>query len=183
MLTLGVLLNQLFDRLQQLIQQFQNAGLVLEVNAGAQIQALIQQAEGALENVLNTAANDLSAQQQQLMTGLTSIIDDFQQKIIDDLTSKLQTIANTLPLANHFPQVAGFTGTIVAPNIPGDITVTVSGNFFDIGESGYDATLTLGSATITNSTKTTNLITFVVPKVSFTFNPTSIGYLPITINI
>jgi hypothetical protein len=36
MLTLGALLNQLSDRLQQIVQRFQNAGLVLEINGGAQ---------------------------------------------------------------------------------------------------------------------------------------------------
>ncbi len=183
MLTLGALLNQLFDRVQQLVQQFQNAGLVLEVNAGAQIQAAIGQAQAALNNVLSTAASDLSAQQQQLISGLTGVVDDLQNKIIDDLTSKLQTAANTLPFANHFPQLAGFEGNVVAPNVPGDIQFTVSGNFFDIGEDGYDATVTIGSQVVTNTTKVTNQITFTVPRSTFTFVANSVTYLPTSISI
>jgi hypothetical protein len=181
--TLGVLLNQLFDRLQQLVQQFQNAGLVLEVNAGAQIQALIQQTQAALTNVLNTAASDLSAQQQQLMSGLTGLVDDLQKDVIDDLTSRVQTIANTLPFANHFPQLAGFSGNIVAPNIPGDIQFSISGNFVDIGEAGYDAILQLGGAKVNNGNKTTGLITFTIPRTAFTFVTTNVAYLSASISV
>ena len=181
--TLGLILNQLLDRVQQLVQQFQNAGLILEVNGGAQIENLIDQTQAALKDVLNTAASDLSAQQQQLVSGLTGLIDDLQKKVIDDLTSKLQTIANTLPIANNFPQVAQLTGNIVAPNIAGDITVTVTGNFVDIGEQDYDAYLAFGSNEITNSSKQTNMISFTVPQSAFSFAPDKVGYVGASITI
>jgi hypothetical protein len=183
MLTLGVTLSQLFDKLQQLIQQFQNTGLVLEVNAGAQIETVIQQTQAALSNLLNTAMSDLSSQQQQIVSGLTGLVDNLQNQIIDDLTSKLQTIVNTLPFANHFPQLAGFSGNIVAPNIPGDIQFSINGNFVDIGQSGYDATLQIGSSTVTNGNKTTNLITFTIPRSSFSFVATNVAYLPAVISV
>ena len=76
-----------------------------------------------MSNLLNTAVSDLSAQQQQMVSSLTSVVDDLQNKIIDNLTTKLQTITNTLPFANHFPQLAAFGGNIVAPNVPGDISL------------------------------------------------------------
>ena len=78
--TLALILNQLLDRVQQLVQQFQNAGLILEVNGGATDRNLIDQTQAALKDVLSTAASDLSAQQQQLVSGLTGLIDDLQRK-------------------------------------------------------------------------------------------------------
>jgi hypothetical protein len=180
---LGGVLSQLFDRLQGLIQQFQNAGLILEVNAGAQIETVVSQAQSSLSNLLNTAVSDLSAQQQQMASSLTAVVDDLQNKIIDNLTTKLQTIANTLPFAKDFPQLAAFGGNIVAPNVAGDIRFTVDGNFMDIGQDGYDATISIGSATIKNATKTTNHIAFTVPRNTFTFVPDSVTYLPTVIKI
>ena len=182
MVTLGALLSGLFDKVQQLIQGFQNAGLVLEVNAGAQIQALIQQAQSALTNALNTAAGDMSAQQQQIVSGIQGLVTDLQNGVTDDL-AKVQTIANILPWANKFPQLAGFTGNIVAPNIAGDIQCSISGNFADIGEDGYDATLNVGGSIVTNGNKTTNLITFTIPRSSFKFVDNTVTYLPTTISV
>jgi hypothetical protein len=49
-----------------MIQQAQDAGLLLEVNGGAQVLNLIDLAKTAFNDSLNTAANALSAQQQQV---------------------------------------------------------------------------------------------------------------------
>lgn len=183
MATLGLILNQFFDRVTQLIQQFQNTGLVLEVNAGAQIQNLIDSAENAFKDALNTAASDLSAQQQQLTSELQSMIDDLQNGLIDDLTSKLQTIANTIPFGNHFPQVSSFSGNVIAQGGDDHVQVTLTGNFPDIGRNGYNAYLAVGSTKITQATKTTQTLTFMVPKSLFKADPAKVTYTPFSVGI
>lgn len=183
MLTLGLLLNQLSDKVTQMIQQFQNAGLILEVNGGAQIQNLISNAQEALKDALNTAANDLTAQQQQLVSGLSGLVDDLGKKVIDNLTAKAQTIANTLPFANYVPQIASFSGNVVASNIAGDVDFQVNGNFLDIGEAHYDAQLSLGGVLVSNTTKTTQTLTFKLPKTNFNFAANTISYVPFSVTI
>jgi hypothetical protein len=183
MVTLGVLLNQLFDRVSQVIQQFQNAGLILEVNGGAQIQNLIDQAREALKDTLDTAASDLSSQQQQLVSGISGLIDDLQNKIIDDITAKTQLIANTLPFASNFPQVGSFTGNVLAQHVGGTLTFTVNGNFVDIGEDGYDAELMVNGATVINAAKTTLTISFQIDRNAFVFSDSQIKYVPFTVSI
>jgi hypothetical protein len=183
MLTLGLLLNQLFDRVAQVIQQAQNAGLILEVNGGAQIQNLIDQAKDALKDSLDTAASDLSAQQQQLVSGISGLIDDLQHNLVDNVMSKAQTIANTLPFANNVPQVASFSGNVVAPNIVGDITFVINGNFVDIGDEDYNAELNLNGSITSNTTKTTQTLSFQIKKTELAFATAEIKYVPFSVRI
>ncbi|MEG9435378.1 hypothetical protein JAO29_04270 [Edaphobacter sp. HDX4] len=183
MLTFGLLLNQLSDHLNALIQQFQNAGLILEVNAGSQITNLIDATREAFKDSLNTAESDLTAAQQQAKSGISDLIDQLQTQVVENLTTKLQQIANTLPITNKIPQVTSFSGNVVAPNIAGDIIISIAGNFVYVGEDGYDAQLTLGDFTTPNKIKTTQSLTFQIPHDNFAPSPNSVSYVPFTVTI
>ena len=71
----------------------------------------------------------------------------------------------------------------MAPNIAGHMTLTVTGNFVDIGEQDYDAYLAFGSNEITNRSKQTNMISFTVPQSAFSFALDKVGYVGASITI
>ena len=176
-------INQLFDRVTQMIQQAEQSGLILEVNAGSQVLNLINQAKDAYSSALKSTAQTLSAQQQQLISSLTGMLDDIQNHILKDLTSKIQQTVNTIPFAKTFPQLTLFEGTIISPNTNGNNIVTLVGNFFDIGSKNYDAVLKTGSNSYTNSSKTTQEITFQIPNSEFNHSPNQVNYKSISIDI
>ena len=69
--TLGIIINQLSDRVNQMIQQAQNAGLILEVNAGGQIVAVLDQAKQVYENELAVTENALDNTQKKVVSDIT----------------------------------------------------------------------------------------------------------------
>jgi hypothetical protein len=97
--------------------------------------------------------------------------------------SKAQVVANLLPFANPIPQISSLTGVDIAPNIDGDPIVQIGGNFIDIGNDGYDAELNLGANAIPNTTKSTETLTFQIPKDKFVFAPNTISYVPFSVTI
>jgi hypothetical protein len=156
-------INQVFDRANQLVQQFQNAGLVLEANAGSQVLAVIGDVQLKYENQLKSTAGVLSGQQQQLISGLNSVLDKMQNHILTNLTENIQQIANSLPFSKTLPQLTLFDGNIVSPSMT-NIVLTLNGNFYDIANNGFDATIDVGKDSYKNTTKTTNTLTFNIPK-------------------
>lgn len=183
MLTLGLLFNQLSDKLNTLIQQFQNSGLILEINASSQIANLIASARDAFKDTLDTAEADLTAAQQQAISGIDDAIDKLHGELIDDAMAKLQQVAITLPFSNKVPQVTSFSGNVAAPNIAGDLIVNLAGSFVYVGENGYDADLTIGGFTTPNKVKTTQSLTFQVPRDHLPPSPNTVSYVPFSVSI
>lgn len=176
-------INQIFDRATQLIQQAENSGLILEVNGGAQVLNLINQAKDAFSSELTSTAQTLSAQQQQLISSLSGMLDDIQNHVLKDLTAKIQQTANTIPFAKTFPQLTFFEGNIIAPSTNATNTVTLTGNFFDIGSKNYDAVLKVGNNSYKNSSKTTQQIMFQIPQSEFIHSPNQVNYTTISVDI
>jgi uncharacterized protein YxeA len=186
--TLGafaIAINQAADRATQLIQQAQQTGLVLEVNAGSQALVVINQAKAAYASALASTSQTLSAQQQQLISSLNGTLDNIQNHILNNLTANLQQIVNTIPLSRKFPQLTSFDGTILSPslNTGNSVLVTLNGNFLDIGNKNFDAYLKIGANSYKNSTKTTQQITFQIPSSVFTFVTTKVGYQSFSVEI
>jgi hypothetical protein len=179
--TFGSLLNDVFDRANQLIQQAQTSGLLLEINGGAQVQNLVITARDAFKDDLNIAVNDMSAQQQQLISELNGSLNKVQAGVAD-MTAALTQIALILPLSNKFPQLTKYKGTIVAPN-KGPATVRLSGVFLDIPTEGYDASIKLNGKIFHAISKTTQQLEFSIPDSIFKFGRDHIGYIPFDIGI
>jgi hypothetical protein len=238
--------NDLADRLNGLIQQFQNAGLVLEVNAGSQVSAVLNNVKGVYEDELKNTASTMSAQEQALISNLGSLVDNLKKNELDPLTAQIQTISNTLPFANKFPQITSISGNILQPyfgtpkdsmnsilsirqamasagavinagytlvrdNVPDTIytqtaqpaqqvgsstniafsanssnhqyKITIKGNFIDIGNKGFDATLTVHGKSYLNIEKSTNTISFVIPAEDLGSASNQVFYLPFSIHI
>lgn len=179
--TFGSLLNGFFNRANQLIQQMQNSGLILEVNGAAQVQNLIASARDAYKDDLNTTVNALSAQQQQLLSSIDGALNKIQAGVTD-ITSDITQIALILPMSNKFPQLTSYKGTIVSPQLDSQIVVQLKGVFHDLPKNGYEATLNLGNKSF-KGTNTTQEIKFKIPASEFKSKKTKIDYNPFEIDI
>src|SRR5690348_12431114 len=73
-IALGVLLNQLADKVSGLIQQAQNAGSMLEVGAGGEIMLAITNARLAYRDELQRTANTLDSERQQSISDIQSAV-------------------------------------------------------------------------------------------------------------
>ena len=179
--TFGSLLKGVFNRANQLIQQAQTSGLMLEVNGGAQVQNLIISARDAFKDDLNVAANAMSSQQQQIISGLDATLNKVQAGI-SDVTADITQIALILPLTNKFPQLTKYKGTIVSPN-QGSVMVELSGVFLDVSRKDYDAIIKMDGKTFKPLAKTTQQIRFSIPKSEFKVSTGGIEYKPFDIDV
>lgn len=175
-------LNNLTDQVKQIINQAQNAGLVLEVTAGAQILNTITQAQQAYEDGLIKGSDALSSQEQTILNGLNGSVDNLNKHVLQGLTGKVQSIANTIPFSKTFPQVQSYSGT-VTDGMDNFITIKLLGNFFNIGNEGYQAYIKVAGKTIENSIRTTSLITFLIPKSLIKKEVRQISYIPMSVTI
>jgi hypothetical protein len=119
--TFGFLLNQAFDRASQLLTQAESTGNFLEAQAAGHIQLQIENARRAYADSLHLTAAHMSAQQQQLVSSIQSLLQDIDKHVlqnINEVTQRLQLIANTIPLSDHFPQATSVSGTLVDPTRP-----------------------------------------------------------------
>jgi len=173
--------NSLFDKVTQAIQQAEQTGLVLEVNAGAQILNLLTQAQSIYEKELKSTSQQLTSQQQQFISSVEGMITNLQNNIINGLEKSIQQTANTIPFSKTFPQVHTYTGYLVAPG-NGNVFITMKGNFFDIGTRNYDSYIWVGNKAFKNTIKTTQSIVFAVPKTEFTATK-FINYIPAKVEI
>lgn len=180
--TFGFALNGIMDKANQLIEHAQNSGLILEVNGGAQVQTLVAQAKDAYKDDLDKTISSLDAKQQKVISDIDGVLKKAQGGL-SVTTSEILTITNTLPLADHFPQVRSYSGTIISPNLSASVIVKLDGNFFDAPNEGYDAVLKIGDTTIKNIGKTTAELEFPVPQKLFSKTPEKIEYNPFSIEV
>jgi len=163
--TLGLILNELSDKIGNLIQDAENAGEVLLSSAGAQIAAAIEYAKTAYMDALDVTLDKITNEQKSIIDDITTEIGYVQHHVIDQLrliVERGSMALNTLPFSNHFPQVGWFTPSYVAPDVT-TVVVEFNGNFFDSARKGYDPTLAIGNQTFTASVKTTLKLGFDVP--------------------
>jgi hypothetical protein len=162
---LGAILDELADKIGNLIQDAENAGEVLLSSAGAQIATAIEYAKTAYLDVLDTTIDKLTAAEKSMIDDFTTEIGYVEHHVIDQLRLIVErgSIAlNTLPLSNHFPQLGWYTPSYIAPDAASAF-VEINGNFFDSAREGYDPTLAVGGQTFTATTKTTLQLAFTVP--------------------
>ena len=163
--TLGIVLNELADKIGNLIQDAENAGEVLLASAGAQVATAIEYAKTAYLDALDTTIDKVTNTEKKIIDDLTTEVGYVEHHVIDQLRLIVErgSIAlNTLPLSNHFPQVGWYTPAYLV--LTGStVLVEFDGNFFDSALDGYDPTLTVGGQTFTTTSKTTLKLGFTIP--------------------
>ena len=111
---MGIGLTQFASKLSDLLSQAQAAGQILEVEAGGQIAAAIDQAKGNHSNELNLTIDKVSAKARETFNTLQSIMNDFEHHVYTDardITRRANGVIHNLPFTKHFPQLFGWTPT------------------------------------------------------------------------
>lgn len=164
---LGLILNGLLDRVSTLIREAETAGQSLMLRAGSEAYMVISNAQAAYNDSLQKTVTALDAVATHNIQQLQTMVDALERRTAADTQQALQTaqtITNILPIANHAPQVSGFSPRFVANAAAGGpVVVTVKGNFFYASEADYTPVLHVGSSNISPLEITTNKIRFSVP--------------------
>jgi len=185
-LTLGAALKVFGDQVKEIEEKAIGGGLMLEIQAGGQIGVLIQQANVAYQADLDLTYSRLNAAEQQTVNNIASLVNDYTKQIYDqakDITSRAQQIANTLPLSKTFPQLTSFRPTYAVQDSAGPINIVLNGNFVDVAREGYNATASLNGKVYTESTKTTDLLSFAIPTTDLNKDPNQVTPNPIDVKI
>lgn len=168
-LTLGAFLNKALDQVDQEIRDAQNAGNAVEIEAGRETALAIQNAQNAYADSLDKTAKDLN---QSVLTtvgqlqDLTNAVSKDTSLTVKDATTRVQTIANSLPFAGKEPQVTSVRPPYVVPKDDAplnDLEIIFEGNFPNSSLAGYAAYLKVGGRTFKGENQTGRL-RFLVPQ-------------------
>lgn len=185
-LTLGAAFKVFGDQVKEIEEKAIGGGLLLEVQAGGQIGVLLQQANTTYQADLNLTFDRLDASAQAAVNNIASVVKDYSNQIygqMADITSRAQTITNTLPLANALPQVGMFGPTWVVQGHAAPVAVEVRGNFVDLGRAGYDPVATINGKNYVAAAKTTQYLRFDIPLAQLAAAPQTVTSNPIVIQI
>ncbi|MFT4016993.1 MAG: hypothetical protein QM668_08535 [Agriterribacter sp.] len=146
--TLAVALKQLSSELSQAIENAKNAGLNLEIEAGREVALSIESFKNAYSSSLDLTINKLDPlirKQWESIKGLTNQIQSQTVASLNDVAMQTQQIVDALPFRSHQPHLRSFTPAFIVPSQHNyEVVVRCKGNFEDIGDKDYRASLQLG---------------------------------------
>ena len=149
-LTLGAVLKNLLDQIDTTIITARNSGNLLELSTAQNLKALIQQLQTAYEHELDVTFDDhinptIKKTIDQTRDALTDVTTN-AQKSADEVTQRIQQIANTLPFRSSMPQFTRIEPALIAPRAATDnVRLKFIGNFIYYGQDAYLPTLTVGT--------------------------------------
>lgn len=163
---MGNFLNDLFDRTQQLIQQFENAGKSLAIEGGIQLRQTIEAARAAYVDSLNLTMDRVDQTTRNTFDQMRQLVQQAEQgqiNAIQTLSSRAQQIANTLPGSNTHPQLISTTPRCTHAQGQ-DIVIRCFGNFVHAATNGCEATLSFQGREFTPRANSTQSLEFRVPS-------------------
>lgn len=166
-LVLGGVLNQLADRVDSSIQKAGAVGDHLELRAGSEIYAAIQNARVAYKDSLSETERTLTPAVRGTIDQLRSAVDALERQTAADAQQALQTaqqVSNTLPVSNRQPQITRWQPQVEVADVDGNYRVTLLGNFFYAAEDGMKPYAKIATLRIDPTTVTTQQLTFLVPR-------------------
>ncbi|CAF24242.1 hypothetical protein [Candidatus Protochlamydia amoebophila] len=169
-ITTGLLLNQFFDRTQQTIDQLKNAGLHLEMEAGAQLRQTIEQAKVAYADSLNLTMDRVDATTRNTFDQLETLVSGVQARnatLMKNMAASAQQIANTLPFHNDRPQLTTVLPRFILRTDQTPILFQFFGNFERAAEQAYAPKLTFHGQDFTATHIT-------IQKLEFSVLPTAV---------
>jgi|GEM_PF-1855946 len=176
---LGVGLDNFANKLKEAIDKAIGGGLILEIQAGGQISQLIQQARVTYQDQLNVTFYDLNSQQQRFVNDIKSLTDDFTNKTytnLNELESRAQATLHILPFSNDFPQIFKWYPSYALNDNASNLIIRFEGDFYDLPREDYDAILKINDKEFKNNSKSSQFISFEIPKSEFSGLPTKIKY-------
>jgi hypothetical protein len=166
-LTVGALLNQMMDQVQQAISDARNAGSSLEMQMGQEANLAIANAQNTYATSLNMTFKDVDKTMQTSLDQIQSLangVTDKTYKKLDDVTASVQQIVNALPFRAHEPQLTKVSPEFV---VPAEQTYLVplqfKGNFEFSAEKNFEPVLIINGHRYSCSENTVQNLKFMVP--------------------
>lgn len=178
---LSVLIGDWSNKINSIIINAQNGGLILEVTAASQAKTLIEQVRLTYEGELDKSVDAFSEKEQKIFDDITKSISGLE-KGVTDATTSMGNVISILPGMNRTPQISECIGNIIAPNQQ-DYMLTLKGGFWDVAAEDYNVSLKINGQTIKPIVEFTNLIEFQLPKNLFTTPTNKISYIPCEITV
>jgi hypothetical protein len=178
---LSALIGDWSNKINNIIQNAQNAGLILEVTAASQAKNLIEQLRLTYEGELDKSVDAFSEKEQKIFDDITKSISGLEKGVTEAITN-LSNVISMLPGINRTPQIRECTGNIIAPNRK-DYILTLQGGFWDVAAENYKVSLKVNGQIINPIVEQTNQIEFQLPKSLFTTPSNKISYIPCEIYI
>jgi hypothetical protein len=161
-LVLGGLLGDWSNKINTIIQNAQNSGLILEVTAASQAKNLIEQVRLNYEGELDKTVDAFSAQERTTFDDISKTITGLDKGVTSALTN-LSNDLSMLPGMKLTPQIRECLGTIIAPNQE-KYLIVLHGGFWNAAEKDYNTILKINGTVIQPIVKQTNDIEFEIPK-------------------
>ncbi|MCJ8211031.1 hypothetical protein MUY27_15035 [Mucilaginibacter sp. RS28] len=166
-IAVGVLLNQLMDRVENAIQLAENAGKGIIIQGGSTLYLSMENAKIAYAESLDKTFDHVDQSTQGVINQLTALTIQLERQSVDDVSeivSKAQVITNSLPFSNREPQIAQFSPGYFAPtNQAYQVSVEIKGNFFYAGDNGFTPVLKVNNKVFTPVQNTTQTLKFLIP--------------------
>jgi len=145
--TLGVFLSGALDKINGSISRAREAGRSTIIDAGQQASWTISKMQAAYKDMLDTTVRQLDKSVKEAVANVETMLLELERNTDEDARdamAKATEIANMLPLSKNFPQLTKQSPKLLAPSLGGRTRITLSGNFVDASEEGYEPTLYIG---------------------------------------
>jgi hypothetical protein len=183
---LGSVLDALGNQVTTIIQNATANAEAAVASAAGQVQELINNAQSAFAQDLNTAYSDATALETSTVNNITALIADLENgaaTLLESATTDAQQLINSLPFTNKNPQVTSYTPQFVAAPASGMVDVTVRGNFFWAFQKQLKPSLQVDGTTISASDLETQSLGFLVPATDFSGSAGALSPISLQLNI
>ncbi|CAJ3069001.1 hypothetical protein [Burkholderia pseudomallei] len=187
----GGCLDSLNNKLQALIQSFENSGNALEAGIGGQIATNIALARSEFGAELTNQMNAIGAAEQNFVVSTSSQIQQLEGKGFSDarkLTKDVLDTASAIPFSRRDPSVRPISNPYYVPLDHGNLIIVIDGHFVDSSRNGYQATLQVDGSpnSYVQSGNSTDQLQFSVPYSALarkSANPNSVEFRHISLNV
>lgn len=166
-ITLGVLLNQFGDKVENSVKLAENSGKGVIIQAGSTLYLAIENAKIAYKESLDKTFERLDATTQGTINQIGSLTTQLERQTaedVDHIMSRSQTIISSLPFSNKQPQIGRFTPKYFAPSDQSyPVSIELFGNFSFASTKGYLPKLIVNGKTYQPNQSTNQSLKFLVP--------------------
>jgi len=147
--TVDVALNKAADRVDSSVEKAASSADGVVIRAGSDVDAEISNFRTAYSDMLQKTVGSLDAEATKQLAQIFSDTDALENKTAADATRILQLaqqVTNTIPFAKDKPQVTSVEPTyeVFSSTRQDNISLTVDGNFVNVGDAGFMPYLDLG---------------------------------------
>lgn len=164
---LGVLFDRVNETIENSIQQTESAGVDLEIEAGREIALAIEGVKNRYKESLDYTLDRVSVEAKKAFNQLDTMVQSFEKMErdeLDDLKSRAQQLANTLPFSKKEPQLTRVEPQYLVLGKTASVVVRFVGNFVWSGKKGFEPSLKMQDLDCRLIQSTTQKLEFEIPR-------------------